>query len=80
MNDGGPAFPVADTREGLINAAFGMTLRDYFAAKAMQMMCAEYFKFNGACFDKDHLFQNLPGHAYRMADAMLKARATGEGH
>ena len=29
--DGGPAFPVEDVQENY----FGMTLRDYFAAKAM---------------------------------------------
>jgi len=47
----------------------GMTLRDYFAAKAMQ----------GICNSRSH--SELKGHAiasakvaYEMADAMLKAR------
>jgi hypothetical protein len=52
----------------------GMTLRDYFAAKAMQGLLA-----SGWCADAREL---TPGHgerdvaddAYRMADAMLKAR------
>ncbi len=41
----------------------GMTLRDYFAAKAMQ-----------ALIDNDHLFWEMPTQAYELADAMLKAR------
>lgn len=40
----------------------GMTLRDYFAAKAMQGLLAR----NGACH---------PADAYDMADAMLEARS-----
>ena len=41
----------------------GMTLRDYFAAKAMQ-----------ALIDNDGLFSEIPTQAYALADAMLKAR------
>jgi len=41
----------------------GMTLRDYFAAKAMQ-----------ALIDNDGLFSEIPAQAYELADAMLKAR------
>ena len=41
----------------------GMTLRDYFAAKAMQ-----------ALIDNDGLFSDIPTQAYELADAMLKAR------
>ena len=49
----------------------GMTLRDYFAAKAMQGLLRQY---------PDHLM-NSPANevacdAYSMADAMLKARET----
>jgi hypothetical protein len=43
----------------------GMTLRDYFAAKAMQ-----------ALIDNDGLFSEIPTQAYEIADAMLKARET----
>jgi hypothetical protein len=42
----------------------GMTLRDYFAAKAMQ----------GFLLDKRVSMQNTAIDAYKMADAMLKAR------
>ena len=44
----------------------GMTLRDYFAAKAMQGMLAE--NGGGATHNDD-----LAKFAYEMADAMLKA-------
>ena len=43
--------------------AISMTLRDYFAAKAMQ-----------ALIDNDGLFSEIPTQAYALADAMLKAR------
>ena len=42
----------------------GMTLRDYFAAKAMQSL----FSIAGGTIEKDAEI------AYKMADAMLKAR------
>jgi alpha-N-acetylglucosamine transferase len=46
----------------------GMTLRDYFAAKAMQGMF-EYWDEN------PHLgFEHIASCSYDMADAMLKAR------
>jgi hypothetical protein len=41
----------------------GMTLRDYFAAKAMQ-----------ALIDNDGLFVVIPTQAYAIADLMMKAR------
>jgi len=42
---------------------WGMTLRDYFAAKAMQSLCVS-----------DMTNQRLAAEAYDVADAMLKAR------
>ena len=65
---GGPAFPGPYANEnGHIEVLFkqqGMTLRDYFAAKAMQGLCA------GNSTDA----QLIARDAYVMADAMLKAR------
>ncbi len=65
---GGPAFPSEGvvTNDGIFYD--GMTLRDYFAAKAMQGLVA------GA--EPEHGI-NLHGAAewaYNMADAMIKAR------
>lgn len=49
----------------------GMTLRDYFAAKAMQGIAA-----NSAMLDNvtDSSVEWVAKGAYKMADAMLKAR------
>jgi len=66
--DGGPAFPInykvatrgtLDEREYL----YGMTLRDYFAAKAMQ-----------AYLQMQHPQDDATKRAYNAADSMLKAR------
>ena len=61
INDGGPAFP----RTGWPNET-GMTLRDYFAAKAMQALIP-----SGQSIDTMKYAES----AYALADAMLKARS-----
>jgi hypothetical protein len=64
INDGGPAFPRTGA-DGHTSPQSGMTLRDYFAAAALQGLIA-----NGECptWDDDAKA------AYAAADAMLKAR------
>ena len=59
-NTGGPAFPTATLAQ---KTEGGMTLRDYFAAKAMQMTFP-------LCGTKTTAAEEC----YRIADAMLKAR------
>jgi hypothetical protein len=61
-NTGGPAFPTVmiDKPEG------GMTLRDYFAAKAMQGFAAAALEFP--------TIQDMAACSYGWADTMLKAR------
>jgi len=65
---GGPAFPVpAELCQDLtVEEQRGMTLRDYFAAKAMQ----------GIMSDSDMTIgpAKIAEWAYQQADAMLKAR------
>ena len=63
---GGPAFPYAfpDKFEDDYNVCYGMTLRDYFAAKAMQGLITRRI------LDEE---RDAP-YAYAIADAMLKAR------
>ena len=51
------------------NHAVGMTLRDYFAAKALQNFRDQI----GSQSDQEWFDQMAEG-AYRMADAMMKAR------
>ena len=74
-NTGGPAFPVNEyvQHNGLtIGVQEGMTLRDYFAAKAMQgmMTSARYTGIIGV----NNYEHSIANQAYQMADAMLKAR------
>jgi hypothetical protein len=64
-NTGGPAFPC---HPGIENPLYdGMSLRDYFAAKAMQAMESRELP-------KAILATDVAEAAYEMADAMLKAR------
>ena len=64
-----PAFPCEwDYINSNREAANGMTLRDYFAAKAMQGVIA------GGTLPVSVSDEELAGAAYDMADAMLKAR------
>jgi hypothetical protein len=69
INDGGPAFPLPDTAHSTPRRGDGMTLRDYFAAKAMQGMLANPGLMNGGKFHEANFVA-----AYQIADKMLKAR------
>ena len=66
INDGGPAFPTVDANRSEDYGTYGMTLRDYFAAKAMQ----GYIVGTEA-----PAYGHIAKVAYEMADAMIKARA-----
>ena len=61
-----PAFP---NEVGYKHQQGGMTLRDYFAAKAMQSFLDEVGSGSDQRFYKD-----IAIGAYQVADAMLKAR------
>ena len=67
MNDGGPAFPVFNGC-GFIP---GMSLRDYFAAKAMQ---GELSAQGGNSRSWDYDYEALAIRCYDIAEEMLKAR------
>ena len=80
---GGPAFPVSEGRaQDGSGGWWGMDLRDYFAANAMQGIVSS--------IDSEDNYQRLRGHAskgglsvsewiacdaYKQADAMLAERA-----
>ena len=68
-NTGGPAYPAPVTKP-LENYYPGMTLRDYFAAKAMQSLITASVTDPG----KVGPVNNISEYAYSYADAMLKAR------
>lgn len=72
---GGPAFPLAPHGAQTLGLHItGMTLRDYFAAKALPSFVA--FAPDGTLFGASHDETNLcyAHAAYAMADAMLEAR------
>ena len=79
-NTGGPAFPQTEVdRDGVtVTQHSGMTLRDYFAAKAMQSIYAANVEWEptGTPMDEESLqvLADVAQDAYKMADAMLKAR------
>jgi hypothetical protein len=62
QKDGGPAFPCSDRPED------GMSLRDYFAAKAMAAMLSLEMVHNNAGETEIAVW------AYAQADAMLEIR------
>lgn len=68
-NTGGPAFPTSFNKDYPTEIVGGMTLRDYFAAKAMQGLLAQFQGCANGCDPRHHAKW-----AYEMADAMLKAR------
>lgn len=67
------AFPRPDERgingDGIMQGNNGMTLRDYFAARAMDRMTS-------LCEDRDGGWNEdtVAAGCYRLADAMLRAR------
>ncbi len=68
---GGPAFPLPPSELNYADA--GMTMRDYFAAKAMQGFFSSGTKANmGTRYKED--MEYLAVAFYSMADAMLKVR------
>lgn len=63
-NNGGPAFPREDYQTNDAPGQRGMSLRDYFAAKALL----------GILHDAELFWEGAAPLAYQYADAMLKAR------
>lgn len=78
IEDGGPAFPLQSIGPEFEPGYAGMTLRDYFAAKAMQAMISKH----GREDDSPGFFdfatdESIARCAYIYADAMLAARKAG---
>ncbi len=90
IKTGGAAFPTRDMvqrdEKGVMHgypiSSAGMTLRDYFAAKALQgFLSSEYVSdFNkeiGSYRTDADIRRNLATNAYLYADAMIAAREGG---
>lgn len=72
INDGGPAFP---PRLDPKTHPSGMTLRDYFAAKAMQGMLADPQTRESCTEDQEEKWmRSFARVCYEFADAMIAAR------
>jgi hypothetical protein len=69
IKDGGPAFPVPYHPEQQWENPQGMTLRDYFAAKAMQSHLFTH---------ADQNTRNIVEWSYQVADEMIAYRARGQ--
>ena len=73
-NTGGPAFPAGERFEGVDGwqTEPGMTLRDYFAAKAMQGI------FASGNLPDSVSDEEIAAAVYKTADAMIKARGEAQ--
>lgn len=78
IRDGGLAFPEVKTRKHYVtdidvHSVGGMSLRDYFAAKAMQGLLADHVaRIEGLNLTPVGL---IASYSYAIADAMLAERA-----
>ena len=76
LNDGGPAFPNLAEQSQSKWPESGLSIRDYFAAKAMQSVLQTSWRDldlkpkNGLS-----VIENSAVFAYEIADAMLKAKS-----
>lgn len=83
-NTGGPAFPCMPPQDTAAGSAVGyphpdsgMTLRDYFAARAMVVYATENYAHGRDTGDGcEWTDEDIAVWAYKLADAMIKARAT----
>ncbi len=70
-NNNAPAFPQASyNMAGGYDTKGGMSLRDYFAAKAMQGSMSGEYRDNSCCL----IHKQIAKDAYELADAMLAER------
>jgi len=73
-DDGGPAFP--GTAENYkYEGCAGMSIRDYFAAKAMQALLTRMNSGPGNPAAAERMTRESAEYAYATADAMLAARS-----
>lgn len=78
--DGGPAFPQSVSLPSTPDfytsgtASVGMSLRDYFAAKALDGLLSKELFLRGAVLQDAHMSSSISKSAYEVADAMLAER------
>lgn len=79
QDNGGPAFPTPaledrDTHEFLHSATAGMSLRDWFAGKALPAVYAAHMPNVHISHGVPDALTLVADVSYAMADAMIKAR------
>jgi hypothetical protein len=81
INDGGPAFPIADpfrldpvTVDEMKRIASGMSLRDWFAGEALKGMLAYPGDESRGSHHNNNTPDGVAAMAYEYANAMLRAR------
>lgn len=82
LGDGGPAFPREDYQHDDAPGQIGMSLRDYFAAKAMHAELTTAGALEGprdalieaASAAERDVEDQIAFNAYKLADAMLRER------
>jgi hypothetical protein len=78
IEDGGPAFPhPTECSDGRGIPYLGMTLRDYFAAKALAGLLADPKEKPHKKQSFKHFCREIAAGSYAYADAMIEARKGG---
>ena len=72
IDNGGPAFPLQSIGPNFVPGYSGMSMRDYFAAKAMNAFVAGLLSSGEPVIKGDD--KDIARRAYEIADAMLAAR------
>ena len=70
-SDGGPAFPYTNCEDHGLSGGYGMFLRDYFAAAALQGALSHPECHIGPTPEGAHILAKL---VWQIADVMLKQR------
>jgi hypothetical protein len=70
IKTGGPAFPWCGDLNETPFISLGITTRDYFAAKAMAAVPMPQSHLH----DIPEAYDRIAQHAFKMADAMIRAR------
>lgn len=80
VNDGGPAFPAICNSVNGVPLSPGVTVRDYFAAKALQGLSTQLNMNNCLrlhAIDRKNQARQMADMAFEMAAAMIAAREGG---
>lgn len=72
-DNGGQAFPMCMPTAAGTGVVYGMTLRDYFAAKALPVVATGQHCIGQSFLHPDY-YVRAALDAYKLADAMLRAR------